>query len=76
VISNGAVSRLSREEKGGFDSGAPTDFYTKEEAEKAIQCAEEILTKEEFDALLERSPGWYKAIAMGTEITSQRKGGS
>ena len=27
----------------GFDSGAPTDFYTKEEAEKAIQCAEEIL---------------------------------
>jgi len=27
----------------GFDSGAPTDFYTKEEAEKAIECAKEIL---------------------------------
>lgn len=27
----------------GFDSGAPRDFYTKEDAEKAIQCAEEIL---------------------------------
>jgi HEPN domain-containing protein len=27
----------------GFDSGAPRDFYTKEEAERAIQCAEEIL---------------------------------
>ncbi|MFC1825563.1 HEPN domain-containing protein, partial [Thermodesulfobacteriota bacterium] len=27
----------------GFDSGAPTDYYTEEEAEIAIQCAEEIL---------------------------------
>ena len=27
----------------GFDSGAPTDFYTQEEAEKAIECAKEIL---------------------------------
>ena len=27
----------------GFDSGAPTDFYTKEEAKTAIKCAEEIL---------------------------------
>lgn len=27
----------------GFDSGAPTDFYTEEEAQKAIQCAEGIL---------------------------------
>jgi HEPN domain-containing protein len=27
----------------GFDSGAPRDFYTKEDAERAIQCAEEIL---------------------------------
>jgi len=27
----------------GFDSGAPTDFYTEEEAQKAIQCAEEII---------------------------------
>lgn len=27
----------------GFDSGAPTDFYTDEEARKAIKCAEEIL---------------------------------
>jgi HEPN domain-containing protein len=27
----------------GFDSGAPTDFYTKEEAQTAINCAEEIL---------------------------------
>ena len=27
----------------GFDSGAPTDFYTDEEAQKAIQCAEEII---------------------------------
>jgi predicted nucleotidyltransferase len=33
-------------------------------------------TKKEFEALLERSPGWYKTIAMGTEITSQRKDGS
>jgi hypothetical protein len=33
-------------------------------------------TKKEFDALLERSPGWYKTIAMGIEITSQRKGES
>jgi len=27
----------------GFDSGAPTNFYTEEEAQKAIQCAEEII---------------------------------
>jgi HEPN domain-containing protein len=27
----------------GFDSGAPTDFYTEEEAKKAIQCAEAII---------------------------------
>ena len=27
----------------GFDSGAPTDFYTEEEAQKAIQCAEAII---------------------------------
>ena len=27
----------------GFDSGAPTDFYTEEEATKAIECAGEIL---------------------------------
>jgi len=27
----------------GFDSGAPTDFYTKEEAQNAIQYAEEII---------------------------------
>ena len=27
----------------GFDSGAPTDFYTKEEAQNAIQHAEEII---------------------------------
>ena len=27
----------------GFDSGAPTDFYTDEEAQKALQCAEEII---------------------------------
>jgi predicted nucleotidyltransferase len=33
-------------------------------------------TKEEFDALVERSPGWYKTIVMGIEITSQRKDGS
>ena len=26
----------------GFASGAPTDFYTEEEAQYAIQCAEEI----------------------------------
>jgi HEPN domain-containing protein len=40
---SGAVLRLNKEEKGGFDSGAPRDFYMKEEAEKAIQCAEKIL---------------------------------
>ncbi len=27
----------------GFDSGAPTDFYTAEEAEQAIRCAEDVL---------------------------------
>jgi HEPN domain-containing protein len=27
----------------GFDSGAPTDFYTREEAQAAIKCAEEII---------------------------------
>ena len=27
----------------GFDSGAPTDFYTRSEAEQAISCAEKIL---------------------------------
>lgn len=27
----------------GFDTGAPTDFYTEEEAQYAIQCAEEII---------------------------------
>jgi HEPN domain-containing protein len=27
----------------GFDSGAPTDFYTQEEAQHAIRYAEEIL---------------------------------
>ena len=27
----------------GFDSGAPTDFYTSMEAQYAIQCAESIL---------------------------------
>jgi HEPN domain-containing protein len=27
----------------GFESGAPTDFYTKDEAEAAIKMAEEIL---------------------------------
>jgi len=27
----------------GFDSGAPTDFYTSIEAQYAIQCAESIL---------------------------------
>jgi len=27
----------------GFDSGAPTDFYTDEDAQKAIKSAEEIL---------------------------------
>lgn len=33
-------------------------------------------TKEEFEALLERSPGWYKTIVAGIEIASQRKDGS
>lgn len=28
----------------GFDSGAPTDFYTAQEAEQAIECAERIVT--------------------------------
>jgi HEPN domain-containing protein len=27
----------------GFDSGAPTDFYTRPEAEAAINCAERII---------------------------------
>jgi HEPN domain-containing protein len=27
----------------GFDSGAPTDFYTKKEAEDAIACAKRII---------------------------------
>ena len=27
----------------GFDEGAPTDFYTEEEAEKAIECAKQII---------------------------------
>lgn len=27
----------------GFESGAPTDFYTEEEAENAIQCAKDII---------------------------------
>lgn len=27
----------------GFDSGAPTDFYTREEANGAINCAREII---------------------------------
>lgn len=27
----------------GFESGAPTDFYTREEAERAIGCAEAII---------------------------------
>ncbi len=27
----------------GFDSGAPTDFYTKTEGEAAITCAKEII---------------------------------
>ncbi|MGB9885808.1 MAG: HEPN domain-containing protein [Moorellales bacterium] len=27
----------------GFESGAPTDFYTKDEAERAIEMAREIL---------------------------------
>ena len=27
----------------GFDSGAPTDFYTREEAQSAIKCAEDII---------------------------------
>ncbi|MGQ9502522.1 MAG: HEPN domain-containing protein [Anaerolineae bacterium] len=28
----------------GFDSGAPTDFYTPQEAEQAIECAQTIIT--------------------------------
>ncbi len=28
----------------GFDSGAPTDFYTPQEAEQAIDCAARIVT--------------------------------
>ena len=28
----------------GFDSGAPTDFYTRSEAEHAVQYAEAVLT--------------------------------
>ncbi|MGC8880373.1 MAG: HEPN domain-containing protein [Anaerolineae bacterium] len=28
----------------GFDSGAPTDFYTAQEAEQAIECAARIVT--------------------------------
>lgn len=27
----------------GFDSGAPTDFYTAPEAQQALDCAEELL---------------------------------
>ncbi|MCS7261779.1 MAG: HEPN domain-containing protein [Anaerolineae bacterium] len=27
----------------GFDSGAPTDFYTAQEAEQAIECADRIV---------------------------------
>jgi len=27
----------------GFDSGAPTDYYTKQEGEQAIACAEKIV---------------------------------
>ncbi len=27
----------------GFEAGAPTDFYTRQEAEAAIQCAEKVL---------------------------------
>ena len=27
----------------GFDSGAPTDFYTRPEAQAAIECAEKVL---------------------------------
>lgn len=27
----------------GFDTGAPTDFYTQNDAEQAIACAEQIL---------------------------------
>jgi predicted nucleotidyltransferase len=30
-------------------------------------------TEEELDALPERSPGWYKTIVQGIEITRQRK---
>ena len=29
-------------------------------------------TREEFDSLSERSPGWYKTIVEGREITSQQ----
>jgi predicted nucleotidyltransferase len=29
----------------GFDSGAPTDFYTKQEGEMALRCASEIRKK-------------------------------
>jgi predicted nucleotidyltransferase len=32
-------------------------------------------TREEFEELSEQSPGWYRAIAMGIEIASQRKEG-
>ncbi len=28
----------------GFESGAPTDFYTSQEAEQAIDCAQRIVT--------------------------------
>jgi len=28
----------------GFDSGAPTDFYTRQEGEQAIECARKIIT--------------------------------
>lgn len=27
----------------GFDAGAPSDYYTEEEARKAVQCAETII---------------------------------
>ncbi len=27
----------------GFDEGAPTDFYTKKEAEEAIRCGEDLI---------------------------------
>jgi HEPN domain-containing protein len=33
----------TKRRKVALTLGAPRDFYTKEEAEKAIQCAEEIL---------------------------------